>query len=86
MKFLAISTNLADPTPHLAAEMQQMDQLVRSGLVERLLLKVDRSGAVLVMEAPDSATAQAAVDSLPLASHGITRFAITPVVDPAAPA
>jgi hypothetical protein len=85
MKFLAISTNLADPTPHIAAEMQQMDHLVHSGLVERLLLKADRSGAVLLMEAPDAATAQAAVDNLPLASHGITRFALTPVIEAAAP-
>jgi hypothetical protein len=86
MKFLAISTNLADPAPHLAAEMQQIDNLFQSGLVERLLLKADRSGAVLLMEAPDAATAQAAVDSLPLASHGITRFDLTPVIEATAQA
>ena len=86
MKFLAISTNLADPTPHIAAEMQEMERLFGPGVVERLLLKADRSGAVLLMEAPDAATAQSAVDSLPLARHGITRFALTPVVEPVAPA
>jgi len=50
-------------------------------MVERFLLKADRSGAVLLLEATDSTTAQAAVDSLPLVAHGITRFALTPLVE-----
>ena len=83
MKILAVSTNLSDPTPYLAEEMQKMSELQRSGVVERLLLKADRSGAVLVLEAPDPEAARSAVGTLPLAQHGVTEFTFTTLIDPA---
>jgi hypothetical protein len=83
VKFLAVSTNQGDPLPHLAAEMQRMDELASSGVVERLLLKADRSGAVVLLDAPDDASASAALDTLPLVARGLTRFALTPLLEPA---
>jgi hypothetical protein len=55
---------------------------VEAGVLERVLLKVDRSGAVLVLDVPDAAAARAAVDSLPLVEHGVTRFDLTELVEP----
>jgi hypothetical protein len=52
MKFLAISTNLADPTPHIPAEIARTTELMEAGVLEQALLKADRSGAVLVPTFP----------------------------------
>jgi hypothetical protein len=81
MKFLAISTNRDDPTPHLSAEVARTAELVEAGVLERVLLKADRSGAVLVLDVPDAAAARAAVDNLPLVEHGVTRFDLTELVE-----
>jgi len=81
MKVLAISNNSGDPTPHIPAEIARTGELVEAGVVERVLLKADRSGAVLVLEVPDVTAARAAVDSLPLVTHGLTRFELTEVVE-----
>ena len=82
MKVLAISTNTGDPSPYLAEEGAQVDQLVRQGVVERVLLKADWSGAALLLEVRDVDAARATVQSLPIAAHGLTRFDLLPVVDP----
>jgi hypothetical protein len=82
MKVLAISTNTGDPSPYLAEEGAQVDQLVRQGVVERVLLKADWSGAALLLEVPDIDVARATVQALPIAAHGLTRFNLLPVVDP----
>lgn len=84
MYVLAISTNTGDPAPYIAAEAQAIDSLIEEGVVERVLLKADFSGAVLLLNAPDEATAQATVDALPIAAHGLTRFTLVGVTDPAA--
>ena len=81
MKFLAISTNNGDPTPHIAAEAARTTELVDAGVIERVLLKADWSGAVLVLDVPDIAAAHAALDSLPLVSRGLTRFELTEVIE-----
>lgn len=85
MKFLAVSTNTADPTPFLEAEGARIAQLRQSGVLERVLLKADRSGAVLLVGADDADEARAAVDSLPLVVNGVTRFEVTPLVELSAP-
>jgi hypothetical protein len=54
-------------------------ELQKAGLVEQLLLKADRSGAVLLLRAADLATAQDAIDSLPLAVNGIANFELIEV-------
>jgi hypothetical protein len=81
MKFLAISTNRDDPTPHIPAEIARTVELVEAGVLERVLLKADRSGAVLVLDVADSAAARAAVESLPLVQHGVTRFDLTELME-----
>lgn len=86
MKFLAVSHNTGDPSAHLDAETARIAELVAAGTVERVLLKADWSGAVLILETPDEEQARAAVDSLPIATHGLTTFTLTAVVDPPAPA
>jgi hypothetical protein len=80
MKFLAISTNSGDPTPHIPAEVARTAELADAGVLERVLLKADRSGAVLILDVPDAAAASAAVDSLPLVRHGVTQFDLTELV------
>ena len=82
MTYLAVSTNTGDPSSLFAAEGEAMAELVRSGVVERLWLKADWSGAVLVLNGDDQDAAQAAVDGLPVARAGLTHFDLTAVVDP----
>jgi hypothetical protein len=36
---------------------------------------------VLVLDVPDAAAARAAVDSLPLVRHGVTRFDLTELTE-----
>jgi hypothetical protein len=82
MNFVAVSTNTGDPGRYIAAEAHAIDELVHEGVVERVLLKADYSGAVLLLKVTDEATARATLDALPIAAHGLTRFALIPVVDP----
>ncbi len=84
MMFLAVSQNVGDPTPYLAAEDARMQELQQTGVVEQMLLKADWSGAVLLLRAADQAAAREAVGSLPLVTHGITRFELTEVITPPA--
>lgn len=77
---MAISNNRADPSAHLADEGARMVELLSSGIVEQAFVKADYSGAVLVAEAPDAATLQEALDTLPLAVNGVTTFTLTEIV------
>lgn len=83
MNVIAVSTNTGDPGEYVAAEARALDELIHEGIVEWVLLKADYSGAVLLLRVTDEATARATVDALPIAAHGLTRFALIPVVDPA---
>jgi hypothetical protein len=85
MKILAISTNTSDTTAYLAEEGTRVDDLIQQGVVEWVLVKADWSGAALLLDVPDVDTARATVESLPIAAHGLTRFALTPVVEPPTP-
>ena len=69
MMFLAVSQNVGDPTPYLAAEDARMQELQQTGVVEQMLLKADWSGAVLLLRAADQAAAREAVGSLPLVTQ-----------------
>ncbi len=84
MKILAISTNIGDTTAYLAEEGTRVDDLVRRRVVQWVLVKADYSGAALLLEVPDIETARATVEALPVAAHGLTRFELTPVVEPPA--
>lgn len=80
MLVLAVSHNTGDPSPYLAAEATRMAELQQAGQVELMLLKADCSGAVLLLRTSDLPAARAAVDSLPLATNGITSFELTEVI------
>jgi hypothetical protein len=82
MTYLAISTNTGDPSSLFDAEGARMADLVSSGTVEHVWLKADWSGAVLVLNCADEEAARAVVDNLPIASAGLTRFVLTPVLSP----
>ena len=84
MKFLAVSTNTGDPTAFLEAEMARTAELQASGVFERVLLKADWSGAVILVEAAGPDEARAAVDSLPMVVNKVTSFDLTPVIEPPA--
>jgi hypothetical protein len=75
MFFLAESHNTGDSTPYLQAEGARMHELQQAGIVETVLLKADRSGAVILLRAADAAAAREALSSLPLVVNGITSFA-----------
>ncbi len=82
MKVLAISTNTGNTAAYLAEEGARVDDLVRQGVVQWVLLKADWSGAAMLLDVSDVATARATVEALPLASHQLTSFHLTPVVEP----
>ena len=83
MQFLAVSQNTGDPRPFIEAEGAKTAELTEAGVFEHAYLKADWSGAVIILNAPSQHEAQSAVDSLPLVTHGITSFALTPIIDPA---
>jgi hypothetical protein len=82
VRFLAVSSNVDDPTPFLAAESARVAELQDSGVFERVLLKADWSGAVILVSASNADEARAALDSLPTVTNGVTAFDLTPVIDP----
>ena len=80
MLFLAESHNTGDITPYLEAEGARVGELQKAGILEMLLLKADQSGAFLLTRADDLATARDAIESLPLAAHGLTSVEFTEVI------
>jgi len=82
MSFLATTTNVADPTPHLAAEGRRVGELRDAGLVAWLLVHVDGSGATFLVTTDDASTAREIVDSLPLVSSGTATVELREVRDP----
>lgn len=82
MLFLAVSHNVADPRPYLEAEGARSAELQKSGVFERVLVKADWSGAVILLNAKDAGEARAAVESLPLVVNGVTTFELTSVIEP----
>ena len=80
MLFLVESHNNGDITPYLEAETARVGELHRAGIVETVLLKADQSGAFLLVRTADLASARDAVESLPLAAHGLTSVEFTEVM------
>lgn len=84
MFFLAESHNTGDSSPYLQAEGERISELQQAGIVETVLLKADRSGAIILLRAADAAAARDALSSLPLVANGITSFGeLTEVVSAA---
>jgi hypothetical protein len=53
---------------------------MRAGIVETVLLKADQSGAFLLVRTAELASARDAVESLPLAGHGLTSVEFIEVI------
>lgn len=85
MQFLSISRRRTDAfTPdqfakHIDAERERVRELYRDGIVRQLWIRGDVAGAVMLIEAPDLASAQAALDSLPLAQRGMLDVELMPI-------
>jgi hypothetical protein len=80
MFFLAESRNTGNITRYLEAETARIGELMRAGIVETVLLKADQSGAFLLVRDADLVSARDAVESLPLAAHGLTSVEFTEVI------
>ncbi|MBP7010467.1 MAG: superoxide dismutase [Kiritimatiellae bacterium] len=84
MKFLALEREVAGVTearyaPHLAAEAARAWELYQQGVIRELYFRSDRDEAVLVLECPDTHSAQAALSTLPLVRHGLIAFELIPL-------
>ncbi|HNU02351.1 MAG TPA: muconolactone Delta-isomerase family protein [Acidobacteriota bacterium] len=84
MKLLALEREIAGVTedryaPHLAAEAARVWELYQQGIIRELYFRSDRDEAVLVLECPDSQSAQAALSTLPLVHHGLIAFDLIPL-------
>jgi muconolactone delta-isomerase len=60
----------------------RISELTGQGSLERLWLKADRSGAVLLLNADNEQHAQRLIDSLPLVQAGVAKFDLTALVEP----
>lgn len=60
--------------PH---ETQRIRTLYAQGVVRQIWLRTDQPGAAFILEADDPSSAQAVVDSLPMATHGLSEFTVT---------
>ncbi|HQP73866.1 MAG TPA: superoxide dismutase [Acidobacteriota bacterium] len=85
MKFLALEREVTGVTedryaPHLAAEAARAWELYQQGIIRELFFRSDRDEAVLVLECPDSQSAQAALSTLPLVRHGLIAFELIPLI------
>ncbi|MEM1138547.1 MAG: hypothetical protein AAGB03_10025 [Pseudomonadota bacterium] len=68
-----------DLGPHAKGEAAAAWELTKSGILRNLLLREDKPGAYLMMEAKDEAEVKAALDTLPFVQHGLLTIEISPV-------
>jgi len=82
VKVLALEQDLseADPTAvQLKAEAQAVWDLQQSGVIREIYFRADRNVAVIILEAPDIAAADAHIQRLPLVAEGLIRFELIPL-------
>ncbi|MHB8461855.1 MAG: muconolactone Delta-isomerase family protein [Vulcanimicrobiaceae bacterium] len=85
MQFISLSRRRVDAfTPeqfaeHIAAERERVRELYRDGIVRQLWVRQDTPGAIMLLEAEDAGSAQAALDSLPLAQRGMLDVQLVPL-------
>ncbi len=85
MQFMSISRRRTEAFPPeafealLDAEGLRVRELYAEGIVRTLWGRTDIAGAVMLLEAPDATTAQAALDSLPLAQRGMLEVQLVPL-------
>ena len=85
MRILAIERPVAGATeaqftPELrAAEARQAWNLYQAGVIRELYFHADEAMAVLLLECADIATADAALESLPMVTAGLIEFEVIPL-------
>ncbi len=62
------------------AEALRAWELYQAGIVRELYFRADRPDAVLVLECPDVAAAEAALATLPLVAAGRIAFELIPLI------
>ncbi|KLL95727.1 hypothetical protein NJ76_23215 [Rhodococcus sp. IITR03] len=68
-----------DPAPEMAAELARVNELRAEGIIEQLVRRTDNTGAYLIMEVPDRAALDEALESLPFARSATMTFAVDAV-------
>jgi muconolactone delta-isomerase len=63
----------------LDPEAQRVRELYAEGIVRSIWSRQDVLGAVILLECPDEAAANAAIASLPLAQRGMLEFTMVPL-------
>jgi muconolactone delta-isomerase len=85
MRILAIERGVAGVTsdrftPELGAEeARRVWELHQDGTIRELYFRADETSAVLTLECPDAAAAQAVLETLPLVKAGLIRFEVLPL-------
>ncbi|MGC0367344.1 uncharacterized protein YciI [Rhodococcus sp. 27YEA15] len=72
MKFVvvAIPNPRVDRAPIQEAETAAVEELYRSGMIDRVYARVDGASSLTVLEAEDEAAAREAIERLPFYVHG----------------
>lgn len=82
VKVLALERELRSgeiPADLLKAEAKRAWELYMAGMVREAYFRADKHEAVLVMEGPDLARIEQAVESLPLVKAGLITFDLIPL-------
>lgn len=84
MKIIAIERELPGITeehlqPYLKEESARAWELYQSGIVRELHFRVDRPGALLVLEAASVEEAKKTLATLPLVREGLIEFDLIPL-------
>ena len=89
MQFLVLTERLTEKFPEaewtperIAAEGARVRELYAAGVVRQIWRRKDRPGAALVIEAPDQAGVEEAINSLPLAQLGMIWFPVITALEP----
>ena len=85
MKILAFEVEkpgllAADFAPHLKDEARRAWELQQAGVIRELYFRADQHTAVLVLDCPTLADAQAALNTLPLVERGLITFDLIPLI------
>ena len=84
MKILAIDTVLPEATPekikeNFLKEVNHTMNMYLADVVREIYFRQDRSGTVLMLEAPSLEDARAMLDKLPMVKAGLINFELIPL-------
>jgi len=85
MKILALEVDVPEGSPEaftdelLREEAAHVWRLHKAGIIRELYFRMDRDGAVLVLEAFDEREARSYLATLPLVAQGLITFELIPL-------